>query len=240
VIVLGIESATDLVGAALHVDGETRASYAETGRRRHAEALAPAIVAVLEGASVALGDLDAIAVDVGPGLFTGLRVGIATAKGLGQGLGLGLLGCTSLETLAAAAFDEGWSGTVLAVVDGRRGEVFAAHYEKANAAGVLVELAAPARHRPEDVAPVASGRAVLAVGDGALRYREHLDGVDGLSVANESHAYPRPATLAALAARRLAAGAVPVPAAELDALYLRDADARINWVQRDPVGSPGA
>ncbi len=223
-IVLGIESATDLVGAALHHDGETRAVISESGRRRHAEALAPAIAAVLNAAGVTLGDLDAVAVDVGPGLFTGLRVGVATAKGLGQGLGLGLLGCTSLETLAAVPLDEGWEGTVLAVVDGRRGEVFTAHYGRADEE--LVELAPPARHRPEEIASVVhADSGVLVVGDGALRYRELLEGNDGLTVADGSRAFPDPSTLASLAVRRIGAGAPLVAAASLEPVYLRDADA---------------
>jgi tRNA threonylcarbamoyladenosine biosynthesis protein TsaB len=240
VIVLGIESATDLVGAALLVEGEIRAAVSETGRRRHAEALAPAIASVLDAAGLSLRDLDAIAVDVGPGLFTGLRVGVATAKGLGQGLGLGLLGCTSLETLAAASFDDGWEGTVLAVVDGRRGEVFTAHYAR-GADGELLELASPARHRPAEIASVARAHSgVLVVGDGALRSRECPEVTDGLSLADLSCAYPDPSTLAALAARRIGAGAPLVAPALLEPLYLRDADARINWVQREPVAARGA
>jgi tRNA threonylcarbamoyladenosine biosynthesis protein TsaB len=240
VIVLGIESATDLVGAALHVGGETRAVVSETGRRRHAEALAPAIAAVLDAAGVTLGDLDAVAVDVGPGLFTGLRVGVATAKGLGQGLGLGLLGCTSLETLAAAPFDEGWEGTVLAVVDGRRGEVFSAHYGRGED-GELVELSPPARHRPAEIASVVpADSGALVVGDGAVRYRELLEGIDGLTVADGGRAFPDPSTLASLAVRRIGAGLPLVAAAALEPLYLRDADARINWVQREPVVARGA
>ena len=75
------------------------------------------------------------AVDLGPGLFTGLRVGVATAKGLAQGLGIGMVGVTSLEVLARAAFDTGWEGPVVAAVDARRGEVFAARYDRDPAAG---------------------------------------------------------------------------------------------------------
>jgi tRNA threonylcarbamoyladenosine biosynthesis protein TsaB len=241
VIVLGIESATDLVGAALHHNGEILAVLSETGRRRHAEALAPAIASVLGSSGVSLRDLDAVAVDVGPGLFTGLRVGVATAKGLGQGLGLGLLGCTSLEVLAAASFEGGWVGTVLSVLDGRRGEVFTAHFARPDTDGELVELAPPARHRPEEIASIVrGGSGVLVVGDGALRYRELLEGSDGLVVADGSRAHPDPSTLASLAARRIGAGASLMSAASLEALYLRDADARINWVQREPAAARGA
>ena len=152
-IVLGIESATESVGAAVS-DGEgSGASFCVTGRRRHAENLAPAIAQVLERAGIGLERLEAIAVDVGPGLFTGLRVGVATAKGLAQGLGIGVLGVTSLEILASAAFEAGWPGTVAPVIDGRRGEVFAAHYARGLGPAELVELSAPARYWPERVVP---------------------------------------------------------------------------------------
>ena len=70
------------------------------------------------GRPLALADLGAVAVDLGPGLFTGLRVGVATAKGLAQGLGMGVVGVTSCEVLAAGALDAGWPGPVAA--GGRR------------------------------------------------------------------------------------------------------------------------
>ena len=70
-------------------------------------------------------DIDRVVVDRGPGLFTGLRVGIATAIGFSQALGCDLVGVTSLEMLAGGAFDSGIRGTLVACVDGRRGEVFA-------------------------------------------------------------------------------------------------------------------
>ncbi|HEX4246180.1 MAG TPA: tRNA (adenosine(37)-N6)-threonylcarbamoyltransferase complex dimerization subunit type 1 TsaB, partial [Acidimicrobiales bacterium] len=72
-IILALESATDLVGAALLGDGPPKPAVTETGGRRHAEALAPAVQQVCQEAGIALDALDAIAVDVGPGLFTGLR-----------------------------------------------------------------------------------------------------------------------------------------------------------------------
>lgn len=233
-IVLGIESATDVVGACVS-DGERSASLSVSGRRRHAETLAPAVVQVLERAGLELADVGALAVDIGPGLFTGLRVGVATAKGLAQGLGLGVVGITSLEVLAAGALEGGWPGSVLAVVDARRGEVFCARY-RSDGAGDLVELAAPARHRPEQLAALAAeDPATLAVGDGARRYRAELSGAPGLVVAGPTRSAPDPAVLVALARSRLAAGAAPLAADQVVPCYLRDADARINWPSRTLV-----
>jgi tRNA threonylcarbamoyladenosine biosynthesis protein TsaB len=241
-IVLGIESATDSVGAAI-ADGEgLSASLRVTGRRRHTENLAPAIAEVLERAGIGLASVQAIAVDLGPGLFTGLRVGVATAKGLAQGLGVGVIGMTSLELLAAAAFDAGWPGTVLPVVDGRRGEVFAAHYARGSGRAGPLQLSAPARYAPEAVPSelaVTGDLPVLACGDGALRYRHVFERAERVSVGGDVLGAPDPAVLVSLAIARLDAGATPASATEVVPVYLRDADARINWVERAPVVAGG-
>jgi tRNA threonylcarbamoyladenosine biosynthesis protein TsaB len=240
VILLGIESATELVGVAVGGEDGPRAGVWASGRRRHAEALAPAVAHVLEQAGVDLSDLSAIAVDVGPGLFTGLRVGVATAKGLAQGLGIGVVGLTSLEVLAAAALEGGWPGPVAAVVDARRGEVFAGWYE-GGGGGEVVETGLPSRRTPEAFAREVerAGSGVLAVGDGARRYAGLLEPLGGVTVAGASLASPRPEVLVALAARRLAAGAPALPAAEVRPVYLREPDVRINWVQRAGPAAPG-
>jgi tRNA threonylcarbamoyladenosine biosynthesis protein TsaB len=240
-IILGIESATDVVGAAIS-DGEgSGAALCVTGRRRHAENLAPAISRVLEIAGIGLDRLEAVAVDLGPGLFTGLRVGVATAKGLAQGLGIGVFGATSLEILAWAAFEAGWPGTVVPVVDGRRSEVFAAHYARGAGPGELVALSAPCRCRPERVlADVAPGteRPVLACGDGALRYRDLLE-TERVSVAGLALAALDPVALVSLSAARLEGGATLSDATDVVPVYLREADVRINWVQRAPQPARG-
>jgi tRNA threonylcarbamoyladenosine biosynthesis protein TsaB len=223
VILLGIETAVDLVGVALADTDGARAGVWMRGRRRHAESLAPAIGHVLEQAQTALTEVELIAVDVGPGLFTGLRVGVATAQGLAQGLGVGVIGATSVAVLARQAYDAGWSGPVAAVVDARRGEVFAAWYD-----GPTSETRPPARYRPAELAAaLAHEHGVLAVGDGAHRYAATLAGTRVGGIVD-----PSPRTLVELAADRLAAGAAPVPPGDVRPVYLREADARINWVQR--------
>jgi tRNA threonylcarbamoyladenosine biosynthesis protein TsaB len=243
VIIVGIETATELVGVALADDDGPRGALWVTGRRRHAETLAPALAELLEHTGLAMADIDLVVVDTGPGLFTGLRVGVAVAKGIAQGLGVGVLGLSSLEVLARAAFDAGATGSVVPMVDARRGEVFAARYarEPGGEYARLRELAGPRLVAPQDLADelarYQAGNSdpqplLVAAGDGALRYRDLLDGVPGLSVAGESLAGPSPSVLVALAKERLAAGATPRPPGAVVPDYLRDPDVRINWAER--------
>ncbi len=222
---LGIETAAGLVGVALaDADGPLAGVWLR-GDRRHAETLAPAIDHVLAQAGVSLSDVHAIAVDVGPGLFTGLRVGVATAQGLAEGLGVGVVEVQSVDVLAREVYDSGWEGPVAAVVDARRAEVFAARYE-----GPVARTEGPARHSPAALAEKLSEvPGTVLVGTGAHRYAG-LFADAGLRIATVRE--PSPRVLVSIAAGRLAAGVAPVRPAVVRPVYLRDADARINWVQR--------
>ncbi len=255
-IVLAIESATDTVGAAIVNDDGGSAERSHVGGRAHAEQLAPAIEEACALGGCRIADIDRIAVDVGPGLFTGLRVGVATAKALAHALGTGVLGLSSLDILASAAAERsggGPTGPVVAVVDARRGEVFAAAYHFDRLAhrrgeGGPVDPALVREDRLEPMAPSAllawlvelgRGQArVTVVGDGAVRYREVLSphGRLDFGLADELSA-PPPLAQAHLAQRRLAAGVPPLDPALLVPDYRRAADARINWEQRAPQAS---
>lgn len=145
-LILGIESASDQCGCALaNEDGviaETRLALP----RRHAEALAPQMRFVCEQAGAALADIEAVAVDHGPGLYTGLRAGLATAKAAAAALEIGVVPVGSLEALAYGAATVAQPGeTVLSVLDARRGEVFWAWYR----------IAAPAPEPPAPDPPAA-------------------------------------------------------------------------------------
>ena len=133
-LILGIESASDQCGCALAGADGVLAEARLALPRRHAEALAPQMRFVCEQAGVALGDIDAVAVDHGPGLYTGLRAGLATAKATAAALGIGVVPVGSLEALAHGAAAAAQPGeTVLSVLDARRGEVFWAWYRIAAA-----------------------------------------------------------------------------------------------------------
>jgi tRNA threonylcarbamoyladenosine biosynthesis protein TsaB len=164
VIVLGIESATARAGVAIGTPDGVIASAQVTRGPRHAEVLVPTIDFVCTQAGVAIADVDAIAVDVGPGLFTGLRVGIATANGLAQALGKPMIAVCSLDVLAHAM--RFGAADVVSVIDARRGEVYAARYGVVD--GVLKRVMDPTVLPPADLLAQV-GDAVL-VGDTLLEH----------------------------------------------------------------------
>jgi tRNA threonylcarbamoyladenosine biosynthesis protein TsaB len=227
VIVLAIETATIEVGAAL-VSAEGLVAESRTPcRRRHAETLHGAIASVLAAAGLGAGDLDAVAVDVGPGLFTGLRVGIAAAKAFGFALGVPLVAVRSTEVLCRGARSDpaAQDRAVVPVVDVRRGELA---WEFPDG---FLSLGAPAtlRARLADL-----GGPVLLVGDGAWKVAADAGEEDlGLAVSfgGDTLAAPSVAVLGGIGAERFAAGAT-TDAVAITACYLRAADARANYATR--------
>jgi tRNA threonylcarbamoyladenosine biosynthesis protein TsaB len=190
-IVLGLDTSTTATAAALRLTGgvslERRDDPPARAHPGHATRLLAMVDELLGEAGIALRDVALIAVGSGPGTFTGLRVGIATARGLAQSLGVELAPVSSLRALARGADGGAAAGRpVLAAIDARRGEVFGAAY----AAGGGEELAAPRALAPERVpalldAAGLSGEAPVAIGDGALRYRDAFASA-GADVPGES------------------------------------------------------
>ena len=235
---VAIETATETVGVAVRTDGGTEAEFLLTGRRRHVESLAPALEHLLAAVGLEMGDLGAVAVDVGPGLFTGLRVGVSAAKGLAQALGIGVVGLSSLDILTAAAARLGHRGLVLAAVDARRGEVFAGVQEVGGAGAAAAEVIAPRLFTPPELVAAlkaVEGRHVVAVGDGVHRYAGDLGAVPGVSCVTGALGAPPPLVLLSLAVALLDAGAPPVDPARVVPLYMREADAISNFAR---IGTP--
>jgi tRNA threonylcarbamoyladenosine biosynthesis protein TsaB len=182
---------------------------------------------------VGLSALDAVGVDVGPGLFTGLRVGVGTAKALAFALDRPLVTVGSLEVLAHAVAMSGVApGTIVVpVVDARRGEVFVGAL-RATAGGVSWEQG-ETRRTPDALATELSARRepLVLAGNGARRYRAILEVVPGAVMAGETLDFPSPAVLATLVLAKAAAGETTDETAVLP-LYLRDAETRIKWETR--------
>ena len=202
-LVVGFDTATPAVSVALH-DGERVVSeaFAADGRR-HGELLAPMIAKVMADAGAARADLTAVAVGVGPGPYTGLRVGVVTARVLGAVLGLPVHGVCSLDVIAAAVPS---GREFLVATDARRREVYWARYD---AAGRRLE--GPRVGRADSIPGAADWP---AAGNGARLYPEAFGEVTG-------PAYPDARTLCAIVAGQLAA-----PLLAPEPLYLRRPDAR--------------
>ncbi len=229
-LILGITTATQQVGCAIGGHEGVLASSHSARGKRHAENLAPAIDYVRRQARIELSEISVVAVDIGPGLYTGLRVGIAAAKAVAHALRVPMIGISSLDLLA-------WPvrltpREIVAVVDARRGEVFHARYRPTP--GGIQRIAGPSVSEPRELTAdlQASDGEFLLVGDGALRYADQWDDMVRIELAEQYLAYPNAASLVQLAHARAIREDFVQPW-QLDPLYLRAPDAEINWVTRD-------
>jgi tRNA threonylcarbamoyladenosine biosynthesis protein TsaB len=181
--------------------------------------------------------MGAVAVDIGPGLFTGLRVGVAAAKAIAHALRVPMIGVSSLDLLA---FPVRWSDRrIVSVVDARRGEVFFGFYRQVP--GGVQRLSTHRVGTPSELCSEiqAVGGEVLAVGDGAIRYRDDLARLTRVEVGDGALAYPSPGSLVELAHAQALREEFVQPW-ELEPTYLRKADAEINWQVRErPTGHAG-
>jgi tRNA threonylcarbamoyladenosine biosynthesis protein TsaB len=201
-------SAAVTVALADPMTGAVVASSATVDALRHGELLAPAIADALSAAGCRPGDLTRIAVGVGPGPFTGLRVGLVTARTMADVLGIEVVGVCSLDILARQS---SLTLPVAVATDARRKEIYWALYDGPAADGSRRRLEGPAVDKPADVAHVLAGLPV--VGRGATLYAEAL-GLGEVDVPE----YPSAEVLAF----GVATGTLPVGAP--DPLYLRRPD----------------
>jgi tRNA threonylcarbamoyladenosine biosynthesis protein TsaB len=226
VIVVGIDTSTSQTSVAIGTEREILGRIQLAGTRRQ-EQVTPALQQLLAWADVELAHVGGFAVGIGPGLFTGLRVGVQTAKTLAQATGAPIVGITSLDALAFAVRHT--RRRIWAVIDARRGEVFHAAYRPVPG-GVMRETDHAVADPAHLVAEIeAQPGEVLAVGDGAILYREELAELGGrVEVAGLALAHPDAASLVELAVPRFMReehdrlfDVVP--------MYLRKSDAEIAW-----------
>jgi tRNA threonylcarbamoyladenosine biosynthesis protein TsaB len=232
VLILGITTSTMQVGCAIGGHEGVLASTHSSRGRRHAESLAPSIDFLRHQARVDLSEIGCVAVDVGPGLFTGLRVGIAAGKAMAHALRIPMIGVASLDLLA---FPVRWSPRlIVTAIDARRGELFTATYRQVP--GGVQRLSGPQLSSPDDLAGdvEATGEDVLLVGDGARRYCEAFADLSNVEIGDQGLAHPSAASLVQLAHARALREDFVKPW-ELEPLYLRRPDAEINWATRDAL-----
>jgi tRNA threonylcarbamoyladenosine biosynthesis protein TsaB len=219
--ILAIETATTACAIGLATSGGERLSLVVDDDRHHTESLVPGIRELLASVDLAAKSLDRVVVDRGPGLYTGLRVGLATAVGLALAANCELVGVTSLELLAAGAHRAGVRGALLAAVDGRRGEVFVQTFQLDDTVQPTNE---PSVERPDELIARWMSGDVTVTGDGASRYRTLFESRATVTIFDQ----PVPPPLEALAI-----GATREPVGDIVPLYLRAPDAVANFSTRE-------
>jgi tRNA threonylcarbamoyladenosine biosynthesis protein TsaB len=222
--ILAIETATTTCAIGLRLATGEEFEVVLDAERHHTETLMPGVADLLSSVGLIASGLDRIVVDRGPGLYTGLRVGVATAIGLSIGANADLVSVTSLEVLAHDAHRGGVRGTLVAAVDGRRGELFVQTFSLSETvmargeAAVTTPGALAAQLDEQD-------GAVYLAGDGVRRYEAEL-----LKIATATllvdYATPSAVVAVALGASRL-------PEETVAPMYLRDADAVANFTTRE-------
>jgi len=229
-LILGIESASTQVGCAIGGHEGVLASVHSSRGKRHAEVLTPQIDIVRRQARVELDEISLIAVDIGPGLYTGLRVGIAAALAIAYARSLPMIGVPSLDLLA---FPMRFTNKlIVTAMDARRGEVFSAFYR--SVPGGVQRVRDFQVGTPDDlmIELMAAGEDVLLVGDGALRYQDHFRGLGKLEIADHGFAFPAASSLVQLAHAQALREQFVQPN-EIRPLYLRLPDVDIGWATRD-------
>jgi tRNA threonylcarbamoyladenosine biosynthesis protein TsaB len=221
--ILAIETATTACAIALRVASGEEFEVVLDDERRHTESLTPGIRDLLARVGLAAKDLDRVVVDRGPGLYTGLRVGVATAIGLSLGASAELVSVTSLELLAHGAHRSGVRGTFVSAVDGRRGELFVQTFSLENEVSSQSE---PAVTRPDTLRDVWVRRdePVTFGGDGVTRYETEFRELLRATLLDQRVPPPVEA---------LGLGALRAPEHDVSPLYLREADAVANFSTRE-------
>jgi tRNA threonylcarbamoyladenosine biosynthesis protein TsaB len=226
VLVLGIETATAQPSVAIgSQEGIIAASSISRGSNADAFLL-PTISYLMEKADVSYRNISSIAVGIGPGLYTGMRVGVTTGKTLAQALSIPISAVSSLDLLAFSIRHT--EKLICPVIDAKRGEVFFSfyrsvpggitrvdEYQVATSDGLVAELEGTPEH-------------TILVGQGSLMYRDELEEAGEVEFASPSHAYPRAESLVDVAVQRAYREDFDL-LNEVQPMYMRRSDAELNW-----------
>lgn len=219
-MILAVETATDVCGAALVHQQRVVAHRSIVDRHIHSEKLLPMVDEVLRLASVPLKSIDAIAVSIGPGSFTGLRIGLSTAKGLAVALDRPLIAVPTLDALVQEYVRSQTltiKTTVCALIDAKRDEAFFAFYS-VDAAGVRKRSGYQIASASSIIDAVANEGPVVFVGDGTGKMRNAPGLTKAMSFADSIRCSPVSVGVLAEGGIRLTAGETSV----LEPMYLRD------------------
>jgi len=245
--ILGIDTSSEQVSVAVGDEENISASFQLASDRRHVESLIPAIELLLRNVGISIHELSAIAVDLGPGLFTGMRVGITTALTLSDIAELPLIGLDSLQVLAhgierVALQELDDAEIVVPILDARRNQVYWSMHRIDHASGgSLEEIREPRVGEIEELVEDLLDRSQRSVvlGTGAVKYTASLVEVPDLALLGErsgAHQFafnphlPHASTLVSLAAKKYAAGRIQGD--PIAPIYLRAPDAEIQWLTR--------
>ncbi len=217
--ILAIDTATSSLSAAIANQDQIIAQFALDVGKTHSASFLPMLDSMLINSGLKISDMDAIAVTVGPGSFTGLRIGVATAKAWGQLLGIPLLAVNSLEAMAEAT---GSDGLVCPIFDARRDEVYTALFDRHQR--ILPDRAVAPQQLADELA--AYDRPVLMAGDGLKSYQQIMSAVlgDKLQLAAEPVRYVMAAAAAVLGKEKYACSQFTNPVL-LQPIYLRLSEA---------------
>jgi tRNA threonylcarbamoyladenosine biosynthesis protein TsaB len=222
-VTLGLDTSTTACSAAVLRDDRIAAFRFEEMERGQAERLNPMVGEVMAEAGLAFADLSLVAVTVGPGAFTGLRIGLACARAINLAAGVPLAGVTTFAALARAIPEAEREGReVLVCVDGKRRDVFVQRFDAA-----LAPLGAPGALDPDAAAAALCAGTYLIAGDGAIRLRAALaagDAGDSTAARLRFSSAVTPPDARHVAVLGQAAGPSPTPPRPF---YIRPPDARL-------------
>lgn len=232
-LTLAIDTSTDNLGLALMESGQLRGEYNLSLKRQHSEKLLPLIKEILELLGIEAKDLEGVAVATGPGSFTGLRIGITTAKMLGRILAVPVKGIPTLEIMAAGI--EG--GYRLALLDARRERVYYAFYQQleADSENFLTEICQPAAINIAELPEVLKEyrqNQITVIGEKKFEVGKVLKASNfSIKFAKPESDLPRAAVLARLGENYLKRGQKD-DIYQLKPAYLKKPQAEINWQQK--------
>ena len=222
-LVLGIDSTSLAATAAVVCDGVLLCEYTQNQKKTHSIKMLPMIESMLKDLEIELSDIDVFACGIGPGSFTGVRIGVATMRGFCDALKKPAVAVTSLCALCENVrfFD----GVVIPLVFARENECFVAAYEKGE------EILSPAVMTIDEIMEFASSKRCIFVGDGAEINRDKLSQIEGVSFAQGRHNIISGAAIAEIGYKKAISGDVG-DSNVLSPLYLRKSQAEREYDEK--------